>query len=465
MSAINRRRFVLIAAAAASGGLAGLAGCAGDLRTRPGDSLPSGMATRPSAPTGPTHPSTSRSSASVGPVAAPQSLRSTASLRTPGDNAVARSALAGFGANFLRQAIALKPSANTAISPYSLYTVLAMARAGAKGATGVQLDSVLQAAGTDAQGAVIRAVDAGIAAAIARSEQVGDHSLAMVLQAANQTWVQSGFDVHQEYLDALAAEFGVQAVAADFRADPEKMRSAINAWVAERTRGLISELFPKGSIDDSAFVVLVNALYLKASWAEPLLPAEPSMFTTAAGRQVKTPMMSSSVTGVVGDGWASASIAYLGVQAKMTLLVPDSGHFDDMMARLDGTMMAAATRSGTALRLTMPKFAVSSAPDAKAIAKRLGVTDVFVDQRADLSGIGGPPGYLNASAFVHRAVVKVDEKGTEAAAATGMVMGAFSGQAGPIVQLTVDRPFVFWISETRTGAPLFLGTVTDPTAG
>lgn len=211
-------------------------------------------------------------------------------------------------------------------------------------------------------------------------------------------------------------------------------------------------------------MVLVNALYLKASWDRPMLPAEQSNFTTTAGRQIKTDMMSGSATGVVGDGWTSASIPYLGDRARMTLLVPDSGHFDATVASLDGTMMAAATRSGTALRLTMPKFAVSSTPDAKAIAKRLGVTDVFVDQRADLSGIAGPPGYLKASAFVHRAVVKVDEKGTEAAAATGMVMGAFSGQAGPIVQLTVDRPFAFWISETRTGALLFLGTVTDPTA-
>ncbi|MGI8418501.1 MAG: serpin family protein [Nakamurella sp.] len=263
MTAVSRRRFVLIAAAAASGGLAGLAGCGGVSRTRPGDSAPTRAAADPLVSPSSTVPSPT----AIHPAAAPQALRSTASRREPGDNATARAALAGFGANFLRQAMALEPAANTAISPYSLFTVLAMARAGARGTTASQIDAALWATGTDAQGAVISAVDAGIAAAIAGSEQRGDHSLQMVLQAANQTWVQRGFEVDQQYLDRLAAQFGVQVVAADFEADPEKMRLAINAWVANRTNQLIPELFPEGSIDRSAVVVLVNALYLKASWA------------------------------------------------------------------------------------------------------------------------------------------------------------------------------------------------------
>ncbi|MGI8418502.1 MAG: serpin family protein [Nakamurella sp.] len=175
-------------------------------------------------------------------------------------------------------------------------------------------------------------------------------------------------------------------------------------------------------------------------------------------------MMTGSATGVVGDGWISASVGYLGARARMTLLVPASGHFHAAVASLDGTMMAAATRSGNALQVTMPKFAVSSTPDAKAIAEKLGVTDLFDDQRADLSGIGGPPGYLRASAFLHRAVVTVDEKGTEATAATGLPVLPMSSRPVPPTMLVIDRPFLFWISETRTGAPLFLGTVTDPTA-
>lgn len=354
---------------------------------------------------------------------------------------------------------------NTASSPYSLFTVLAMARAGAKGATASQIDAALHSAGTDAQGAVISAVDAGVAAAIAAGEnsaQDGDEPL--VVRTANQTWVQNGYPVHQEYLDALAVQFGVEAVAADFAGDPEGVRTALNAWVAQRTNNLIPDLFPRGSIHPTTVVVLVNALYLKAPWMRPFSKIGATTFITAQGIRIKTPMMQSAaaVNGVVGDGWTAASIPYRGGGATMTVLVPDAGRFDAVLKALDSTLMGRAADGEDEMALTMPLFDLETTSPAKKIANSLGIEDIFAG--ADLSGIAGAPGQLVATAFVHQAVVKVNEKGTEAAAATAMGISESSVPAPPPLHLVVDRPFLFWISETATGAPLFLGVVTDPSA-
>lgn len=391
-----------------------------------------------------------------------ETLTSTAERRPAGDGDSARDALAEFGANFLRKVVG--SAANTAISPYSLFTVLAMARAGADGDTARQIDAALTVAGTDAQGAVISAVDAGITNAIAASENL-PRVASMVIRAANQTWVQNRLPVRQQYLDALAAQYGVEAVAADFGHDPDGMRRAINGWVSERTNALIPELFPQDSISNDTVLVLVNALYFKAAWKDPFVTASAAPFHTGGGATVPVPMMRSlhRLQGAAGDGWTSVTIPYAGRAASMTLLVPDPGRYDAVLAQFDARTLAAAANSDHGIALTMPLFSVRSTPDAKQIAQQLGIVDIFTTD-ADLSGIAGPPGYLIADQFVHQTVVTVDENGTEAAAATGMTMVPLAGVAGDIIALTVDRPFLFWISESRTGAPLFLATVTDPTA-
>lgn len=459
-AALTRRRFLIIAAAAAAGSAATACGTAGPVRgpaASPGTTLPPG----------PSSSATPSSTASVSAVAgAPQPLRGMGSRRKAGTSDAARKALSDFGADFLREARRLDPTAaNTAISPYSLFTVLAMARAGAKGATATQIDAALHSAGTDAQGAVISAVDAGVVAAIAaadKSAQDGDDPI--VVTTANQTWVQNGYPVHQEYLDALAVQFGVEAVAADFAGDPEGVRTALNAWVAQRTNNLIPDLFPRGSIDPTTVVVLVNALYLKAPWTRPFSKIGATTFVTAQGIRIKTPMMQSAaaVNGVVGDGWTAVSIPYRGGGATMTVLVPDAGRFDAVLKALDSTLMGRAADGEDEMALTMPLFDLETTSPAKKIANSLGIEDIFAG--ADLSGIAGAPGQLVATAFVHQAVVKVNEKGTEAAAATAMGISESSVPTPPPLHLVVDRPFLFWISESATGAPLFLGVVTDPSA-
>jgi serpin B len=285
----------------------------------------------------------------------------------------------------------------------------------------------------------------------------------MIIEAANQTWVQTGFDVRQMYLDELARQYGVDAVAADFAADPEAARQAINAWVAERTRTLIPELFGTGTIDESTVLVLVNALYLKAAWAAPFTP-NPSTtpFTTSAGASKPVTLMRapSPVPGHQGKGWVSAYAGYVGQGLAMTILLPDD--LDATLASLDAELIAEANAASGQYTLQMPGFEVHSTPDVQTAIKAMGVTDLFDPNTVDLSGIAGEKGDLVATSFVHQAVVLVDENGTEAAAATGLGVSA-TGMPQLDGEIVVDKPFLFWIHDTVTGAPVFLGVVGDPT--
>lgn len=349
---------------------------------------------------------------------------------------------------------------NVVISPYSLYAVLAMARAGAKSATAAQLDSLLRLAGSDEQGAAMSAIDQELEWVV---RAVGAQDGAVVIRPANEAWIQDGFDVHQEYVDQLAWQFGVSVVAADFENHPDQMRAAIHQWVGERTNGLIPELFGPDGIDSGTLLVLVNALYLKAPWLQPFELTSEGEFTTGTGATVRARMMRAPEirSGAVGVGWTSVSLPYAGSGLQMILLVPDAGSFDTVIAGLNPDLMTSASRTDVSYLLTMPPFAITSRPAVLDAAKALGVSDLFDPAAADLSGIAGTPGALSVNGFVHEATIRVDENGTEAAAATGAMLGG--GVPPPPVELIIDRSFLFWIAAT-SGAPLFLGLVTDPTS-
>lgn len=377
----------------------------------------------------------------------------------PGDPGTARAAIGEFGAAVLRHALSTEPG-NTVVSPYSLFTALAMARAGARGATAAQIDTALGLDGTAAQGHAIAAVDLGIGLALDRAARTSAE--VVTVQAANEAWVDRDFSVHREYLADLAREFGVAARSADFATEPEKGRSAVNGWVAERTRNLIPELFPVGSINSSTALVLVNALYLKAPWLLPFRDRHDGSFTTADSTVRTVAMMAAPapLMGMKGSGWSAVSVPYVGGGLSMTVLLPDAGVdtvLTDLPAIID-TVATGSAGSTTRFAVTMPVFSIDSTPDTTSAVQALGVTDLFTD--ADLTGIA--EGIPAVDAVIHRCVVAVDENGTEAAAATGMMMaGSAPAQPEPLV---IDRPFVFWIAERSTSATLFLGVVADPSA-
>ena len=434
-----------------------LAGCAGSAGTVPGVASKAGSTvsdpTSPGVVDGPT-----------------KALRASLARGAAGSPEVAGKALDAFGSALLAQQGATD---NTVLSPYSIYAVLAMARAGAKGETAAQLDSVLGSA--TAQAGNLTAIDQAVAAALVQGKaRSGDptttDSRPETVDVANSVWLSPTLPVHQDYLDALARDFGVGLYQVDYASDPEAARKAINEWVSQHTNKLIPELLGDGTIDASTVITLVNAMYLSAPWLNPFgVEEEPLPFTTAQGTKVPAKGMSigHGLSAVQGTGWTSVTVYYRGGGLAMTIVLPDAGQFATVRKDL-ATILPKATSapvgSSREVSLTMPMFKSSASLSLVPAMQKLGVKDIFDSTAADLSGISGPPHQLYATELVHQAVISVDDKGTEAAAATAMAMaGSAAEPQEPPLDVTVDRPFFYVVHDTVTGAPLFLGQIADPT--
>jgi len=426
-------------------------------------------ATDPS-PSGPS-PTPSITSVAVQPLRS-ETTRGAAS--TPSD---AGKVMTGFGTAVLTEVDKASDAANIVLSPYSIYAVLGMVGQGARENTAAQLNAALGADATQ-QRRIVTAVDAGTASASAAGKAAEAAEVKAVtgvpgdpernprpfeFDVANSLWVEPGRNVKQEFLDALAAGFGVGMYETDFAADPEAARAVINAWVAEHTANRITELLPQGAITVDTVLALVNAVHLSAPWAADFTVTGSAPFTTPSGT-VQAEMISNANPFAYAEGadWQSVSIPYEGSQLAMTVILPKEGAWDSVGAELPAVLeKAAAAVPGDEVSLTLPKFTVDTSADLVPVMKALGVTDLFGP--ADLSGIAGRPGELFCSALVHQAVITVDEEGTEASAASAAVVAESS--APMIVQeITVNRPFYFVVHDTTTSAPLFLGQVTDPTA-
>ena len=244
---------------------------------------------------------------------------------------------------------------------------------------------------------------------------------------------------------------------------PEAARNTINGWVASKTQDEIPTLFPAGSIDSSTRFVLANAVYFHGDWVTPFAANSSNGTFHAAAGDVDVPMMSGQENARLwsGTGWSAASLAYDGDTTSMILVVPDAGTFDSFEAALTADGLATILGNGQATEggLTMPRFKFSLASSLSGTLAALGMPDAFDSGVADFSGIDGSKD-LSVQAVVHQADIAVDEKGTTAAAATGIsVTDAIAGQT-----LDVDRPFLFFIVHQPTGALLFAGRVVDPTA-
>lgn len=421
--------------------------------------------------TAPTSPGTTARPAD-GPTGAPQPLRSDATRGPAADSTAAGTTMADFGAKFLLETRSQQPDqANLVISPYSLYTVLAMARAGADSDTAAQLDALLGGDQKEQAGAVT-AIDQAVAAALASgaADSIGgdpdaDDTRPFEFDAANAVWKSPDLLVRNDFVKSLASGFGAGVYEMDFRSDPDKARGVVNDWVAANTGELIKDLLGAGSVTSDTQMILANAVHLEAPWAvEFATSAAPQSFSAPSG-DVKAAFIDNqgSYKYAAGTGWKSVTIPYRGGGMAMTIVLPEAGQDSQVWDELPA-VLETATAAGQLgeVSLSLPAFKVETSVQADLVLKSLGVQDLFDIDRADLSGIGGDPGQLWASSMAHKAVIEVDEKGTEAAAATAMVVTLESMPPVPI-DFTVDRPFFYVVHDTLTGAPLFLGHVSDPT--
>lgn len=366
-----------------------------------------------------------------------------------------------FGWNLYPKLAAANPG-NLFFSPFSIVEAMAMVTAGARGQTLTELLSLLAVDKlSDAFHPGMNALDQAVRAKPA----VTDKAQAFELSVANSAWAQQGFAFEQAYLEMLAKYYGAGVRLTDFAKEPEKSRIAINAWVEEQTKQRIKDLLPKGSINELTRLVLANAIYFKGDWLAPFEKeaTKDGPFTTRAGAQKQLPMMhqAASFAYAKGDGVEALELPYAGNTTSMVVLLPAAGKFDAVAAD-PGTQFASLVGSlkPARVQLTMPKWEFTSAFSLADAMKALGAKAAFDGNAADFSGIDGKRDLYITDVF-HKAFVKVDEKGTEAAAATGVVVGATGAPVDPPVQFTMDRPFLFVIRHRETGAPLFAGHVVE----
>ena len=368
---------------------------------------------------------------------------------------------AAFGWEFYREIV--EDGENLFFSPHSISVALAMTWAGARGNTETEMADALHF--TLGQGRLHPAFNALDLALATRAEASGANApLPFRLNVTNALFGQLDFTFLDPFLDTLAINYGAGLRLMDFVNEPEESRVAINAWVADKTEDRIEELIVQGIIDSATRLVLVNAIYFTASWAEPFDEANTTddAFTLLNGTDITTPTMHRYAAMPYADGpnYEAAEVPYDGQQLAMLLIVPDDGQFAAVESALAATTVAQIRDELTQhqVELALPKFSFRSLVPAKEPLISLGMVDAF-GGAADLSGMNGAGG-LFIQDVVHQGFIAIDEKGTEAAAATAVIVGETS--APPAATLTVDRPFMFAIIDRPTGATLFIGRVVDP---
>lgn len=358
-----------------------------------------------------------------------------------------------------------QPEGNLFFSPFSISTALAMTYAGAEGSTAGQMAEALR---FTLPAERLHLTFAALLERLGpeyRAGMVQNESAPLTLEIANAVWIERTFGLRSEYVDLVESLYGARAENLDFAGDQEGSRIAINDWVAERTRDRIPDLIPPGIIDSITRVVLTNAVYFKGSWGFQFEEAftRDEDFTTLEGEAIRTPTMHQTerLAHCRACGCTAVKLPYSDWASSMLILLPDGG-LEEFERTLD---METLERIRGALAygdvaLSLPRFEFTSSFSLADMLKRMGMIDAF-GAEADFSGMTGDRD-LFISAVIHKAFVKVDEAGTEAAAATAVVMGLGCAAPEPPFEMRVDRPFVFVITDDLTGSILFMGRVADP---
>jgi serpin B len=354
---------------------------------------------------------------------------------------------------------------NFLYSPYSISEALAMTFGGARGTTEQQMAETLKFLLAQNQ---LHAAFNGLDQELAKRGQgaKGKDEKGFRLNVINAIWGQKDFPFSSKYLDLLAQNYGAGLRVLDFMKSPEPSRDTINKWVSEQTEEKIKDLLPQGSITELTRLVLTNAIYFNAAWQNPFYESGTSSgsFNLLTGGNVSVPMMKqqASFGYTEGDGYQAVEMFYDGHELSMVVLLPEIKKFNNFESSLNSQKLAEIINNlnSASVRLTMPKFKFDSEFGLKDALTSLGMTAAFDPGSADFSGMDGKKD-LYISDVVHKAYISVDEKGTEAAAATGVVVGTTSMPV-EVKDVTLDHPFIFLIRDIETGAILFAGRVMNP---
>ena len=351
---------------------------------------------------------------------------------------------------------------NLFYSPYSISLALAMTYAGARGETEQQIAKTLHF-GLDQS----RLHPAFNALDLMLQTPASDEEGTFRLNIANSLWGQRDYPFRQDFLDTLARNYGAGMYIVDYN-QPEQVRALINDWVAEKTEDKIQDLIPQGALTPLTRLVLANAIYFKAAWQSQFDPkaTRPDDFTLLDGSVIQTPMMNQSINlpYAKGEDYEAVEIPYNNSPISMFIILPDEGKFDLIEKSLSASLIQQIENSlqNNQVELSLPKFKIESSFDLAEVLAAMGMSDAFNPDKADFTGMVDMP-ELFISDVVHKAYVDVNEEGTEAAAATAVIMKITSAPAESVT-FKVDRPFIFMIMDRSSGTVLFMGRVTHPGA-
>lgn len=344
---------------------------------------------------------------------------------------------------------------NIFFSPFSISTALSMTYAGARGNTAKQMADTMHFRLVPSE---LHPAFGDLAAAL-QSDNKGYR-----LEIANALWGQEGYEFQPDFLALIQKYYNGGFNTVDFVDQTEVSRGIINRWVEQKTNDKIRDLLPQGSLTSLTRLVLTNAIYFKGDWVTKFKPEETmlSTFHIQSDGIVNVPMMhqSGNFRYAEIDGVKILELPYVGGDLSMVVVLPKTtvAEFDQALDvnRLNDWLAKATERD---VDIFLPKFKFETKYELNDILSGMGMADAFDLPPADFSGISGKKD-LYITKVIHKAVIEVNEEGSEAAAATAVILGTKSVRIKP--EFKADRPFLFFIRHNSTGSILFLGRVMNP---
>ena len=355
---------------------------------------------------------------------------------------------------------------NLFFSPYSISSALAMTWAGARGVTETEMATAL---GFVLDQTKLHPFFNYLDLELAKRGQgaAGKDGKGFRLRIANALWGQQGYSFLPSFLDLLAENYGAGLSLLDFGKDPAGAADAINGWIAKKTEDLIKKLVDASSFDDTTRLVLTNTIYFNAAWQAKFKKEETQnrTFKLLSGSSIQVPQMAQqgSFKVLKNDQLQAIELPYDGQEISMVILCPAEGKLADFEKALTWPKLKEnlASLQSNSVQLVMPKWRFESPIlSLTSPLTNLGMRKAFTPD-ADFSGMDGTHS-LFVGDVLHKAVVIVDEEGTEAAAATAVIIGTTSVPIPPAIQIVLDHPFLYLIRDIPTGTILFAGKMLDP---
>jgi len=343
---------------------------------------------------------------------------------------------------------------NAFFSPWSISSALAMTYEGARGQTADEMKAVLHFPDNSSRRSGFNTI----------INILNNPNKPYKLYTANALWAQEDYEFLPEYFSLVEKYYGGKVTNLNFKTETEKSRKTINNWVEDHTNNLIKELIPKGILGPSTRLVLTNAIYFKADWVQQFEKESTydQDFKLADGSTVSAKMMhqTSSFNYYEADGTKVLEMDYKGNDLSMLVVLPAEGVAPMLTAAQLADYRQNLQRQE--VRVSLPKFKFETMYMMADDLVKMGMPTAFLGGEADFSGMDGTRN-LFISQVIHKAYVNVDEKGTEAAAATAVITEAMGPNPEEAKIFNADHPFIFVIQEKSTGAILFMGRMSDPT--